>query len=561
MLTYTPPHEQELPPATEKPWMLLLLCLVWLIPGITGREPLKPDEIIIVDIVRSWFDGGGLSLPMTANEAWLERAPLFYWAAAGFAWFVQLLGLSLTDGARLATGVFSAAALWGTGLAARELIGRRHGRSAVLILIGCAGLLMPGHTINGDIAVFAGWCWAIYALALARRMPLASGPILGGAMAVCGTAGSLAEPVTLLLLACTLVGFRDWRQYRYGLAILIAMAIATPLIAAWPLALYHRSPDSYALWFSTYSLGAFGGFQHLQALHPFGYYLELLPWFAWPAWFLAGATLWMQRDRLIQPKFQLPLVAGLLSLVCMVLSNSGRAGFALLLLPPLALIGSAGLDVLRRGASSFVNWFGVMTFGILAIFLWASWSAIHLGLPARFSASILSHAPSYRPTFNLFAVGVGVLLTLAWLWAVSRRRPVGRQAVTNWAAGITLCWGLAIVVAADWVNATSSYRDFSQLIKPQLPRDRCLASQNLQPSQRAVLHYYLGISTERVEIAKAKPCDWLLVQADEFNLPPPNGWSLSWQGARPGDQRERYLLYRRQTHANKSEDNAKLLHK
>lgn len=544
MLTYTPPHEQDLPPATEKPWLLLLLCLAWLLPGLLGLEPLKPDEPIVADIVRHFIDGHPLSLPMLAGEAWVERAPLFYWVATGFAWLGQWLGLSLHEGARLATGCFIALALWGTGMTARELIGRRHGRSAVLILIGCAGLLLPGHALTTDVAVLAGWCWGGYALALAPRRPYPAAAILGAALVTCGLAGSLAEPAMLLLLALLLPLFRAWRFPRYGLVLLIALAIALPLVAAWPLALSHASGAAYGQWRDHYALGFFGGFAQVQLGHPFGYYLRLLPWFAWPAWFLAAATLWMQRERLMQPRFQLPLVAAALALLCLLLSNSGRAGYALLLLPPLAWIGAVGLDVLRRGASAFVNWFGVMTFGLLALFLWICWLAMHFGLPVRLSGRIQELAPSFSPTFSILALLLCLGFTLAWLWAVSRRRPVGRQAVTNWAAGITLCWGLAVLIAGNWVNARTSYRDFAHAIAPALPKTGCIASENLQASQRAILHYYLGLSTQRREIHPNHGCDWLLRQGGSEALNPPPGWQLVWQGNRPGDRKERFYLYR-----------------
>ncbi|HEY9102911.1 hypothetical protein [Chitinimonas sp.] len=545
MLTYTPPHEQDLPPATEKPWALLLLCLAWLLPGLLWRQPLKPDETIVADIVRQLLDGGSLALPRVAGEPWLERAPLFYWVAAGFAWLGQWLGLAIHDGARLASGAFMALALWGTGLSGRELIGRRHGRSAVLILIGCAGLLLTGHFLNGDLVVLAGWCWGIYALALAPRLQLKAAPLLGAAMAVCGLGGSLAEPALLFALALLLAPFPVWRFPRYSLILIIALAISLPLIAAWPLALRKIAPAAYQLWYDAYALGFFGGFNQLQALHPFGFYLQLLPWFAWPAWFLAGATLWMQRERLMQPRFQLPLLAGVLTLTCMVLSNSGRAGYALLLLPPLALIGAVGLDVLRRGASAFVNWFGVMTFGILALALWTCWFAMQFGVPSRLNIRIHELAPSFTYHFSLGALLLAVGFTAAWLWAVSRRRPMGRQAVTNWAAGITLCWGLAIAIASGWVDARTSYRDFASAIAPALPKQGCIASENLHPSQRAVLHYYLGVLTERRELNPNSQCNWLLRQGGDETLSAPDGWVETWRGGRPGDRNERYYLYRR----------------
>ncbi|MGQ5523608.1 ArnT family glycosyltransferase [Chitinimonas sp. PSY-7] len=545
MLTYTPPNEQDLPQATEKPWLLLLLCLAWLLPGLLRLEPLKPDEIVISDIVRNLLSEGSWSLPMLAGEPWLERAPLFYWAAAVFAWVGQWLGLSLHEGARLATGGFMAMALWGVGLTARELVGRRHGRSGVLILIGCVGLLMPGHALNGDIAVLSAWCWGIYATALAPRRPSIAGVILGIALSACGLSGSLAEAALLLVLAILLPIFKAWRFQRYGLTLLIALALAIPLIASWALALYQNSPAAFTNWYDWYSLGFFGGFAYVRAMHPFGYYLKLLPWFAWPSWFLAGATLWMQRDRLNQTQFQLPLLAGFLTLLCLFLSDSGRSGYALLLLPPLALIGAVGLDVLRRGAASFINWFGIFTFGLLAICLWVIWSAMHLGYPARLTVRINELAPSFQAELSIAALLFGITFTLLWVWAVSRSRPMGRQAVTNWAAGITLCWGLATAFATDWVNARTSYRDFAHSIANQLPTDSCISSENLQSNQRAALHYYLGLQTDRREVNVDTNCRWLLRQGGRESLSVPEGWQEVWQGGRPGDRNERYYLYRK----------------
>ncbi|WP_269533847.1 glycosyltransferase family 39 protein [Chitinimonas sp. BJYL2] len=545
MLTYTPPHEQDLPQATEKPWALLLLCLAWLLPGLLGREPLKPDETLVADIIRHMVSGNSWLLPKVAGDAWVDRMPLFYWVAAGLGWLGSLAGLALHEGARLATGAFMALAFWGVGMAARELIGRRHGRSAVMIMLGSSGLLLVGHSLTPSIAVLAAWCWGLYALALAPRMPFAAAPLLGIAIAACGLAGSLAEPALLITIALILPLFRSWRFYRYRHVLLIALVIALPLIVAWPMALAKAYPEAYALWHGHYSLGFFGGFAHWQAWHPFGYYLRLLPWFAWPAWFLAGATVWMQRDRLMQARFQLPLLAGGLILLCLITSQSGRSGYALLLLPPLALIGAVGLDVLRRGASAFVNWFGVMTFGLLAGAFWLVWVAMQFGVPAKLAERISTLAPSFEYQFSLFGLMLSIGLTLAWLWAVSRRRTMGRQAVTNWAAGITLCWGLAVFIAGDWVDARTSYRDFAAAIARELPREGCVASDNLQASQRAVLHYYLGLRTERRELHPQTRCDWLLRQSTRQANAVPAGWHEVWQGARPGDRNERYYLYRR----------------
>lgn len=546
MLTYTPPSEQALPTPTEKPWLLMLLCVVWLLPGVLGREPLKPDETLIADIVKHILGGHSLLVPLVAGEAHLERSPGFYWLATLFAGWGQWAGLALHDGARLASTACMAITLWCTGLSARLLIGRRHGRSAVLILVGCVGLLLPGHQLSTDTGVLAAWSLGLLALAWSRQQPVSGGIVLGCALCLLGLADSVAEAGMLLLVAFSLLAFPGWQGARYPIGLLISVTISLPVLLAWPLALGRSDPALFVTWWNNFALGRFGGFADLQLAWPRWRHAGLLSWFAWPAWLLASATLWMQRDRLAQPRFQLPLAAAIVALLAFVISARGRTGDLLPLLPPLALIGAAGLDYLRRGASAFLNWFGVMALGLLALYLWGVGLAVQWGVPAVLAARLAELSPGFEGRISWLASAIGLLLTLVWLWAVSRRRPMGRQAATNWAAGITLCWGLFGAFAMDWVNYSASYRGVSRQLQAALPaKPGCILGENLGPSQRAVFHYYLDLNTRPVLSADARQCEWRLRQAGKAITPTPKGWEVAWQGARPGDRSERYILFKR----------------
>ncbi len=46
---------------------------------------------------------------------------------------------------------------------------------------------------------------------------------------------------------------------------------------------------------------------------------------------------------------------------------------ALPLLVPFALLASLEVDSLRRGFSAALDWFGILTFGLLAIVVWGIW--------------------------------------------------------------------------------------------------------------------------------------------------------------------------------------------
>src|SRR5687768_14654343 len=124
--------------------LFLLVCAAWLLPGLVGHDPWKGDEAIVFGAVAEILRSGDWLLFRIAGEPYLEKAPLLFWLAAAFA---KCLGglMPLHDAARLAAGVFMAIALGALSLTALELVGDRAMRLAVLLFIGCLGLLLRAH--------------------------------------------------------------------------------------------------------------------------------------------------------------------------------------------------------------------------------------------------------------------------------------------------------------------------------------------------------------------------------------------------------------------------------
>jgi hypothetical protein len=77
----------------------------------------------------------------------------------------------------------------------------------------------------------------------------------------------------------------------------------------------------------------------------------------------------------------------------------------------------------------------------------------------------------------------------------------------------------------------------------------CISSYNLGEPQRAMFQYFAGIVTHREPdpaAADATTCNLLLVQGSRSSIYVPNdSWEPIWFGARPGDDKELYRLYRR----------------
>ena len=134
---------------------LLALCAAYLLPGIIGHDPWKPDEGYIFGSIEEMMRSGDWVVPHVGGEPFMEKPPLFH--------FVAVLTVSLTspwlpihDGARLAAVVFMALTLVGVAAASRLAWGAGHGRMAILLFLSCIGLLDPAHMILPDLPQMAG---------------------------------------------------------------------------------------------------------------------------------------------------------------------------------------------------------------------------------------------------------------------------------------------------------------------------------------------------------------------------------------------------------------------
>ena len=141
----------------------------------------------------------------------------------------------------------------------------------------------------------------------------------------------------------------------------------------------------------------------------------------------------------------------------------------------------------------------------------------------------------------------GAGTALGWL-AVCRRPISAENAVRAWAAGLTTFWLLIFTLWLPYLDYGMSYRSVAASLQPVPPRDgSCVASFALGESQRAMFDYYAGLVTRRLETdSDAKSCPWLLLQETGHPpaLPAHANWSEVWRGARPGDDREKFHLYR-----------------
>ena len=535
-----------------KQFGLVLLCGAWVLLGLFHHDPWKPDDATTFGYVLSIVRGGDWLLPHLAGEAVVGRPPLFDMLAAATGLLFGGL-IPLHDAARISVALCLGFMLWLIALTGIELYGRPFRWPPVLVLVGCVGLWDRAHQLASDVGLLAAYALALYALALCLRRERVAGLLLGIACAIAFLCKGWFPPALIAITALVLPCFPAWRTRRYALTLLIAAGVAIPLFAAWPAALYLRDPALWAGWAQQQ------GFRRwlqpdsdLPAREPL-YYLVNLPWLAWPALPLA---LWSVVIRLRgfngglrSPGIELPATMFIVVLIALSASTEPRTAAALPLLLPLSLIGAAEVDTLKRGYSGALDWFGILTFGLLGALVWLLWiDSLQAGLPEAVAHLFRDTRPGYKSQVETFPLIAAVVLTVLWLMLVRPARRSNRRAVLNWAAGMTLVWGLYMTIWLPYLDSRRSYRFVAESLRTHMPADTCVARRKVGEAQRAMLDYFGGVRTVREGSPGSEACDALLLQAahGEDDSPPP-GFVTLWEGRRRGDDTEHFVLFRRST--------------
>jgi len=533
-----------------KEFGLVVLCATWALLGVFGHDPWKTEDATTFGIAYEMIDRGDFLVPRLAGERFVDYPPLVYVAAAAAAEALAPV-LPMPDAARLAAAIVVVLTMLLLGATAVELQGRDLRWMAILLFIGSVGLWDRAHQLSPEQGLMLGLTASLYGFALALRRPVAGGAVLGLGVAVAFLSRGFLGPLWIGLTAIALpAAFGNWRTGRYALTVAVALAVAMPLGGAWPLALAARAPEHLVEWWAAQWFSSYFAPLSTRGSADATFLVKNLLWFAWPALPLVLWTLWTRgrgfNGGLATPAVQIPGVLALVIAGSMLVMAEPRAIVLMPILVPLSLLGALEIDTLKRGFSGALDWFGILTFGLVSAGVWWLWfDAYANGMSAAVAKLFRDTEPGYRPSFGWIAVGVSALLTVLWLLLVRPARRSNRRAILNWAAGMTLLWALFTTIWLPYLDSRRSYRAVAQSLRAVLPREGCVASRNLGDAQRALFYYYAKLVTVREERTPSNRCSALLVQYGRHDVDTgtPDGWGAVWEGRRRGDDTERYVLY------------------
>jgi 4-amino-4-deoxy-L-arabinose transferase-like glycosyltransferase len=558
-------------------WALFVLGLLYILPGLIGRDPWKDDA---GSFGIMWtMANGGLSDWLAPNIAGLpvaDEGPLAFWLGA---LCIKLFGWLLGDlnAARISTIAFfvtGTVSVWYTafhlgrrpeaqplrlafgGQPEPDDYGRTLADAAALIYLGCLGLLLFSHetlavTLQGSLVAYFLYRAVRYVEAPSVRNAVLIGLSLGG---LALTRGWLT-PATLVLtlfLGTRFLSVPPARTLAHlALACAAGLAIALVWIApAMAFAPYAQAP--VATWFS-WNAGQFGvpGWTSVKSFFRIGI------WFFWPAWPFAGWAIyaWRRQDHMLHIVLPLSFVAALTALI--LCDPAPENGDLLKLLPPLAIMAAFGLPTMKRSAINAIDWFSVMVLTFTAGVIWLFWVAKLTGWPAQFAKNVLKQVPGHVPSFEPLPVLVAAAATLGWFvlvhWRVARRPSVLWRAVVLSSGGLIMLWILVMTLFLPELNYGKSYALVARQIAEKVPPGTDCIDTNVGPAQRASFAYFGKLTFARAGAGASGQCKLLLLQdsvkvrdAHEA-LRPPRGrnWTLLWEGRRPSDRDERFRLYQR----------------
>lgn len=531
---------------------LLLLCAIYLVPGLIGRDPWKGADITAFGYMLGMAEGrsswwapaiGGLAADAPLWPYWLGAtsiSALSPWldpALAARLPFATLLGmvmalvwygcfhLARTEAAQPIAFAFG-------GEAEAVDYARAVADGALLALLASLGLLQLGHETTPELGQLLAAALFLYALAASPFRLWRARAAAVAALSLLAAGGAPTIAVSAGLVGCVICVRSRYPRTRFFAAWVLASTMAAAALA-WGLGLWTWRLPAAAT--TGDAVGA----------------ARLLLWFTWPVWPMAAWTMWRWRRHLTRRHIAIPLGLATCSVVAsLAMGGSDRA--LLLALPALAVMAAFALPTLKRSAGAAIDWFSVFFFSGSALVVWVMYVAMQTGIPAKPAANVAKLAPGFVAPFSWLALLVALAGTVGWLWLVRWRTARHQHALWKSlvlpASGVALTWLLLMSLWLPLLDYGRSYRPLIARIAQHVDTTSCIAAAETPKHLQAALEYFGRFEVDAVRGPDDSACNYrVAVESVRRTRTIPLGWTLVARERRPTDRDEQVAVLRRKT--------------
>ena len=521
----------------RKALLFAFVCAAWLLPGLFGRDPWKPQETRLIPVVADLAENGMALVPQLLGQPFLENPPLLPWLGALAA--KSLPFLPVHESARVASALLVALGLLFTGLAVARRHGRHAGWMSVLLAIGAIGFAPRAHWFQNGAAEFAGAAAMLWGAVFLAENTLAGALILGVAGGFLFlSAGMMESLLAFAAVFAVVFPHMNWRGAREKIAGLCGtMVFALPWLLIWPLALMRTAPDALTLWLAAES--PFAGGLHFSQL---GDLLKTAAWAGFPAAPILAAGIWAGGRRFAGEPLMALCLAHCAAGAILFFHDGGDEVGVFFAVPALAAGAARVIQRMPENRAASLDWFALLVLGLGGVGgLWLVWLAFRLGFPAPVAEWAAAQTAGARAeTAGVWAVAAAGILTLAWAGLLANFRRSNERAVVNWSCGVTVAWCVFNLLWLPQVDAVKSYRGVATAVTAAADAagGGCVGL-NAIPTDAAAQLDYFG-----VKLGAAADCGLELSPAMRGELADGADAAL-WRGSRPGAREELFELRRR----------------
>ncbi|MDO8713407.1 MAG: hypothetical protein Q7K13_02880 [Polynucleobacter sp.] len=552
--------------------IIFALTIVYGLAGLFARDPWKNEDAIGFGGMWTLRHGQALDwiVPHLAGRDISLGSPFPYWLGATL---MDLFGpfIGMSNAARLYSAVCffaSAVAIWyATYLLGRRqevqpmalAVGGQPGRKnygmtladgALLIFLACVGLAQRAHETTPMMAQLMGISIVLYGTVRGLDKPWQGGLWTGLGITIVALSSNLT--LSLLIVSSTIIAViasNAKLRFRWTLTSTVLGLIG---FAIWPALWYlgNLTPEWRHIaeegWRNMPEMRATPSIESLG-------FLSVNFWaYAWPVWPLAIISLahWGRAKEAGQwraPHLCIPLSLFTACLIYVLFRLEANEHDLIILIPSLSIIAAFSLPILKRDLISFIDWFAMFSFTIIALAIWIIWLAKVTGYPETTAANLARLLPGFQAQFDYIGFIVAIIITGIWLaivrWRTSRApKEIWRCLIIS-ASGTTLMWVLLMTLWLPTINYAKTYRYVSDRLETIIANTPgCIDTSNLGSAQLASFSYFT-----KLPLRDDPSCNLMLthssLEAKAYASLNKKKIELLWEDRRASDRDERLRLY------------------
>jgi 4-amino-4-deoxy-L-arabinose transferase-like glycosyltransferase len=531
----------------DRPWLLVILVTLWLVGTAFFHSPWEPYEPFVFAVVKGIIENHSWLVPYISNAPYLEIQPFYFWL---YALAVKLCNTNnietIANVVRLTNTIIILSVIVLVGKIGSSLKAYKNGRTAILLLIGSIGFINNAYQLSPNILILLGFCLYLYALQLHQKLPGISGGILFVGLlfiSINFTCEFLLIAVgTLMLLP---IMDKYWQTTRYLATVIIGISLFVVMFFLYLSQLQSVNNDFFLQWTDRYT-AVFNG-THYNLLLQFITTLQLLVWYVLPSWFLVIWTLYKRRLTIFKDKIlQVNIILALLFFTFAVLSGKEIEGQIFPIVLCFIFLASVEIDSIRITIVSLLNWFSLFLFGVVGLGIWFLYLALNLGMPKQLLHKTMEFTQNYKYHFNIWQLLLAIIITIIWLFLITRRHIRGREMVTNWASGVTYVLVLFLALWLPWFDSILSFKPIVNGSLSHVNRKYCIITNERNSTQIALWYYYANINLMPSFVnIDYDICNQAIIASENIKSIDLKQWNIVWTGKRPIDKKIYYVIKRK----------------